>query len=233
MTNLPALAFDHIAIAATTLEEGVAFCRERLGVTVPAGGRHPIMNTHNAVMSLGEGVYLEVIAIDPEAGPSERPRWFGLDDANLKARLAAEGPLLVAWIVRSVNVAATVAASPVDLGTVRQMSRGDLRWQIAVRDDGAVPMAGLFPIVIEWPPGPHVSTRMADLGIRLEKVIVRSGAPAALRQSLAAIGAEDLVEVAAMKRGAAPLEAVFQLPDGRTASLTGGGTPSDADRCGG
>ena len=58
------MPLDHLMIAARTLDEGAAYVRERLGVEVLPGGRHETMGTHNRVLSLGGGVYLEVIAID-------------------------------------------------------------------------------------------------------------------------------------------------------------------------
>lgn len=215
------LELDHIAVSARTLDEGIDFVADRLGVRTPLGGRHPRMNTHNAVMSLGPGVYLEIIAIDPEAGPPEMPRWFALDDPAMR-RLLEAGPTLATWIARSDDLAATIAASPVSLGTAHRMARGDLRWQIGIRPDGSMPMAGLFPICIEWPPGPHVSTRMADLGVRLAGITVRPPQPDAFRAKLVAIGAESLVTVEAPKRGQPPLEAELIRPDGRRVSLGGG-----------
>lgn len=214
----PRIVIDHIAINCTTLAEGIDWVEEKLGVRVPLGGKHAIMNTHNAVMSLGEGVYLEIVATDPDAGPAERPRWFGLDDPRIKARLSSEGPYLSAWLCRSDDVKETVRLAKTDLGQVYTMRRGELVWQISIRDDGAVPMGGLHPIVIEWPTGPHVSTRMADLGCRLRRIIVRP--PASL--PLEAIGASGLVHVEAPAPGKALVEAVVTRPDGTEVALSGG-----------
>lgn len=218
----PTLAFDHIAIAAASLGEGIDFVEERLGVRVPLGGKHPIMNTHNAVMRLGEGIYLEVISIDPEAGPAACPRWFALDDPQMQARLRSDGPSLVAWIARSADIAGTVAASSVTLGEVRQMSRGTLQWQIAVRPDGSLPLGGAFPLVIEWPSGPHPSVRMADLGVRFGGLTLRAGRAEELKAALASIGADGLVEVKSLRRGLEPLEVTLVRPDGLSTTLTGG-----------
>ncbi len=228
---MPTLAFDHLAVSAVTLEAGIAWVEERLGVRVPLGGKHAIMNTHNAVMSLGDGVYLEIIAIDPDAGPPASPRWFALDDPSMRDRLAAKGPMLAAWIVRSSDIAATRTAARVDIGEIRDMSRGDLRWRIGVRPDGSMPMAGLHPICIEWPPGPHVSSRMQELGCRFESLTLRSGAPEELRTALAAIGAAGLAEVMPLKRGATQLEARIRRPDGSIATLAGDIVASHSDCC--
>jgi hypothetical protein len=222
---------DHIAINSATLSGGIDWVEERLGVRVPLGGKHPIMNTHNAVMSLGGGVYLEIIAADHEAGAAERPRWFGLDDPAVKARLASDGPYLAAWICRSDDVAETVRLAKTDLGKVYTMRRGALVWQIAIRDDGAAPMGGLHPIVIQWPPGPHVSTRMADLGCRLKELVVRPPTAEPLQSALDAIGAGGLVSVRSPKRVAEPLEAILSRPDGREVTLSGGMPSPRMDGC--
>ena len=70
---------DHLVVAARTLAQGADFLRDLLGVEALSGGKHVAMGTHNLVMQLGEERYLEVIAIDPDAEPPERPRWFDLD----------------------------------------------------------------------------------------------------------------------------------------------------------
>ena len=70
---------DHLVLAARDLDRGGAWLEDRLGVALTAGGRHSRMGTHNRLLSLGENFYLELIAIDPQAPPPDRPRWFGLD----------------------------------------------------------------------------------------------------------------------------------------------------------
>jgi len=73
------MQIDHLVVCAESLEEGAAFVEAKLGVAMSAGGKHALMGTHNRLLSLGAEAYLEVIAIDPEAGPPGRARWFGLD----------------------------------------------------------------------------------------------------------------------------------------------------------
>lgn len=85
---------DHIVVAARSLEEGSAWVEAALGVKMLPGGKHALMGTHNRVLSIGNGRYLEVIAIDPEAPPPARPRWFGLDEPATRARLE-RGPVLL------------------------------------------------------------------------------------------------------------------------------------------
>ena len=146
------LILDHVAIGCATLAEGAAYIRGKLGVDVPVGGRHERMGTHNLLMRIGDKVYLELIAIDPEAPMPGQPRWFALDDPAQQAHLR-ERPRPIAWIAGTGDIAAVLAASPVDLGRAVDMSRGELRWRISLRDDGALPEAGALPILIEWAQG--------------------------------------------------------------------------------
>lgn len=223
MQTLPALAFDHLVIAAARLGEGIDLVEDKLGVRLPLGGKHAVMNTHNAVMRLGDGLYLEVIAIDPEAPPPARPRWFGLDEARLQQRLSALGPCLIAWVARSDNLACSLKASALDLGQALPMSRGTLAWTIAVRSDGALAMGGLLPTLIQWPPGVHpTAQRMPDLGVRFGGLTLRAAKPETVRTALTRIGAASLVEVKPFRRGLDPLEATLIRPDGLAATFTGG-----------
>src|SRR4051812_23817798 len=96
---MPKLALDHLVLAAADLAQGVSFVADRLGVRAPAGGRHAVMGTHNALVRLGRDVYLEIIAIDPEAPAPARARWFGLDEPRMRRRLA-EQPRIVTWVAR-------------------------------------------------------------------------------------------------------------------------------------
>lgn len=189
----PTVALDHLVVAAGRLEDGIAWVADALGAEIPPGGRHAIMNTHNAVARLDapghDAVYLEIIAIDPEAGPPQRPRWFGLDDPALQARLAASGPFLHHWVVRTDDITAATLHDPACFGEVLTMRRGDLSWQIAVRDDGNLLFGGAMPSVIQWSAGPHVSRRMADCGLTLVGLEVY---PPAIGFGLDAMGASSL-----------------------------------------
>ena len=68
---------DHLVIAADSLEQGSAWCERTLGAKPVAGGRHALMGTHNLLLQLSstafERVYLEIIAIDPDAPAPGRP----------------------------------------------------------------------------------------------------------------------------------------------------------------
>ncbi|WP_417522603.1 VOC family protein [Marinovum sp.] len=201
---------DHFAIGAETLEQGVAALQETLGVTVPRGGKHDAMSTHNCVMQAGNESFLELIAIDPEAPAPGRTRWFTLDDPDTRARLA-DRPRALCWVVGTDDLDAVIAASPVDLGEVVLFTRGDRSWRLTVPRDGSLPMAGLLPAFIEWSPGPHPSTGQQDLGVRLDKVQLSHPEPEALRSVLQALQVDHLAEVG---QGAPGLSFALSSPKG-------------------
>lgn len=188
-------ALDHVVIMAATLSDGINWVHDRLGVVVPLGGKHQEMGTHNGVMSLGPGVYLEVIAIDPDATPPTHTRWFTFDDPNQLRRLERYGPRLAHWVGRTSNINETLDKATVDLGVATPMARDELRWKIAIRTDGHLLEDGLVPTVIEWPLGPHPSTRMADKGVRLEQLTLHHPEPKALQAIIASLDLDHCVSV--------------------------------------
>lgn len=156
--------FDHIAIAALSLEEGAAWLMDRLGVTLEPGGKHPAMGTHNMLLSLGPDEYLELIAVDPDAPAPARARWFGLDHFDGPPRLAG-------WVIRQNPIMAPPGT------TLSQASRGDLRWQITLPDAGQMPDNGAQPMQIDWGNGAHPAELLPDRGLRLVRLTLPVASP--------------------------------------------------------
>jgi hypothetical protein len=160
------LQLDHITVAADSLRAGVAHAEAALGVTIPFGGAHPLMGTHNHLLRLGETLFLEIIAPDPAAGPLSRRRWFSLDDPSLRAELAVS-PRLLTWVVATDDIETALRQVPHALGPAVTVTRGELAWLMSVPPDGGMPFDGVFPTMIQWPRGPHPASRMPDLGCSL------------------------------------------------------------------
>ena len=127
---------DHFAIGANNLEQGISFLQEKLGIKIPRGGKHPAMSTHNCLAQSANSSFIELISIDPEAPDPGRVRWFTLDDPKTQAQVA-EAPKALCWVVNTDDLDAVIAASPVDLGEVLELSRGDLSWKLTVPKDGS------------------------------------------------------------------------------------------------
>lgn len=186
---------DHFAIGAESLDQGVWALQSALGVEIPRGGKHEAMSTHNCVAQAGNESFLEIISIDPDAPDPGRTRWFTLDDPETQAKLAVR-PRALCWVVGTDDLDAIVAASPVNLGEVVTFTRGERSWRLTVPKDGTLPLGGLIPAFIEWSPGPHPSTGMADVGITLSAVRLAHPDPAMLMDMLKVMQIDHLATVA-------------------------------------
>lgn len=164
------IRFDHLVVAARVLEEGVAWVESRLGVPMGPGGRHDTMGTHNRLVSLGPGRFLEVIAIDPAAPAPERARWFALDTAATASRLE-RGPALIHWVARTDDIEGAIGAAAAGASEILSLSRGDFRWKIGVPPSGSLAQAGTAPTFIQWLTR-HPAEVLPDAGCRLEALVL-------------------------------------------------------------
>ncbi|MCC7680465.1 VOC family protein [Janthinobacterium sp. FW305-128] len=187
---MPRCHIDHIAITAPTLEAGAELVRLALGVEPQAGGAHARMGTHNLLLRLGDAVYLEVIAPDPRAPLPSRPRWFAL------ATLAADAvPALATWVARTTDIQASVAACSEPLGNIEAMSRGALNWLITIPDDGALPLNGVAPALIEWQAEAHPAAKLQDHGLSLIKLELFHPEPERIARLLLSLGLDSQLTV--------------------------------------
>lgn len=171
---------DHVVVVADSLAQGVAWCESTLGVTPGPGGRHVLMGTHNRLLALG-GVnfpraYFEIIAIDPEAPPPPRPRWFGMDQPDLRAAVR-EAPRLVHVVARAPQIEmmrwglVNLGLDPgAPLALERDTAQGKLAWRMLVRDDGAIACDGWLPTLIEWTGQQHPTDAMPASALSLAGV---------------------------------------------------------------
>lgn len=167
------LKLDHVALIAPSLEAGAAYVKETLGIDMPYGGKHPQMGTHNLLLRLGTDVFLEVIAVDPEADPPNRPRWFGLDDrATVQSEWDA-GRRLRGWVTRTDDLAGVLTQHADKFGRQERVSRGDRQWLFAVKEDGSLPCGGAAPCLMDWGPRGNPASSMPDHGMSLKSFEVQ------------------------------------------------------------
>jgi hypothetical protein len=215
-----AAQLDHLVIAARTLEDGVRWCEATLGVVPTAGGTHPLMSTHNRVMSIATAqfprVYLEIIAIDPAAPALGHTRWFDLDDADLQKAISRQ-PRLIHFAGRGEQVASAVSAlreHGIDRGPLLAVERatpqGMLRWQITVRPDGQRLFDGALPTLIQWE-DIHPADSMADSGLALQSFEITHPQHVALAAAFTLIGLEGI----SVGAGQPNLKATLDTPKGR------------------
>ena len=198
------LELDHLAVAAETLEEGRAHVEAALGVALQPGGQHARFGTHNLLLGLEDGLYLEVIAIDPDAPVPGVARWFDLD------RFAGP-PRPGTWICRCDDLEAALAAAPAEAGVPVDLARGDLRWRMGVAADGRMAFDGAFPSLIQWQ-GAHPAARLAPSGCRLRRLEVAHPEAAALGATLSGMLRDPRVVV--LQGPSMALRAEIETPHG-------------------
>ena len=196
------MQLDHIAIAGETLEAAVAHVEEALGVPLLPGGKHVHFGTHNQLLGLADGLYLEAIAIDPNTPALDYPRWFDLDRFEGKPRLNN-------WICRSGDLEAELARLPKGAGRPVALQRGDLRWRMAVPETGILPLSGSFPALIQWDVDVLPGDILPASGVRLQRLEVAHQEALWLREVLGL--ADPRVQFVP---GDAALRATFDTPHG-------------------
>ena len=191
---------DHILLGCNDLGRGIAFVEERTVVKAAFGGVHPGRGTQNALLSLGERHYLEIIAPDPK---QEGTAGAQSSVARLGLRELVE-PRLVSWAAHPGSVAALaeklkkagVGAEGPTPGSRKRMDGRLLEWKTVNLADDA---GGLLPFFIEWSAESVHPSVDAPKGCVLKKFWIESPQADELTKQFVAMGVE--VEV---KKGETP-----------------------------
>ena len=142
--EVPAV-LDHIIIGCNDLDAGIDLVKEKTGVRAILGGVHPGRGTRNALLSLGERHYLEIIAPDTSQG----------EIVHFPQILGMKEPRLIGWAVHPPDIVATakllrenkIAFTGPDDGSRQRPDGHMLNWKtINLADD----RHGLLPFFIEW-----------------------------------------------------------------------------------
>lgn len=193
---MPRCLIDHITVTAPTLEAGAEFVRQALGVAPQPGGEHPRMGTHNLLLRLGDSLFLEVISPNPKAPAPSRPRWFALDTLSPTAT-----PMLSTWVARTPDIRSTASACTEALGNIEPMSRGALDWLITIPADGALPLNGIAPALIEWQTEVHPASTLQDHGLSLAKLELFHPEPDRISRLLRSLDLEGPLSVSSPSAG--------------------------------
>jgi hypothetical protein len=196
----PPTVIDHVLLPVADLEDGARSLRERFGLQVIPGGRHPKVGTANMIVPLGRQ-YLELIAItDPQEAAASR----------LGKRIAPaldERRMFVDWALRTRDLdamrgkllAAGWEIPPVGDGSRRRPDGQLLHWRTQDVNTGRAPTA--IPFVIEWdvPEGLHPGEAAAEHpsgATALRRVVVGARNPKRVRAQLQLLlGDSDLYQV--------------------------------------
>ena len=204
---------DHLIVGAPDLEQASRFLEKILGVKPIPGGSHQGFGTRNALLGLGPGCYLELLAPDPEQEPPVGGYWMNVDQR--------ETPHLIRWAARSLDINADMqkaAEHGVDLGQVlpgnrRKMDGTVLRWQLS--NPQVDPANGIVPFFIDWGDGPHPADELPQAGT----LIQLNGKHPELAQWQPFLSTMNLpIELSASSKPS--LSAEIQLLNGETLLLT-------------
>ncbi len=221
---------DHLVIAAHSLQQGVAWCEDVLGITPAGGGEHEKYGTHNRLFKIATPsftvAYLEIIAINPDAVIEKKPppvRWFDLDNKQLQAELS-QTPRLIHFVANTDNIQEARHAwklQGIDRGPIihasRKIPKGLLQWQITVRQDGDRLFNGTLPTLIQWgkpgasdPMQMHPRNHLPRSGVSLQSLSVVHPSASKLQAAYEAISLKNIV----ITEGPANITATLQTPKG-------------------
>ncbi len=221
---------DHLVVMASTLEAGVQWCEETLGITPGPGGEHEKYGTHNRLFKIASPkfplAYFEIIAINPAAIIPKRlqvTRWFDMDDPALQKSVATQ-PSLVHFVASTDDIKAArhlLRTQGIERGLVvhasRKSGKGTLNWQITVREDGERLFNGCLPTLIQWgkpdatdPLRLHPRNSLPRSGVTLQSLEISHPSGPKLQAACEAIGLGDISTLT----GPARLTATLQTPKG-------------------
>ena len=198
---------DHILLGSPDLKAGIDFVEKHTGVGATFGGVHPGRGTQNALLSLGDRRYLEIIAPDPAQPGVKNP---------IASRLhSLPEPRLVGWAAHPGSVTAfaeklRAAGIEFEGPTPGSRKRPDgklLKWQtLSLADTDS----GLLPFFIEWGLDSVHPSVDAPRGCALLSFAAETPDPEKLAATLKTLNLDLLV-----KKGEKPrLHAVISGPKG-------------------
>jgi len=192
----PSEGLDHIILYSGSLAQGAAAFSRLTGVTPTPGGQHPGRGTQNALVSLGQGRYLELLAPMVDTVPVEPLGLVGwaihtTDLTALRQRLGAEG----------------IPLSDPTPGSRRQPDGGLLTWTTAALPGVDSPNA---PFFIEWGKQVAHPSTTTPTGCTLTEFLITEPDPTRLSGLVRALGLAVVI-----RSGTAPAASVtLQCPRG-------------------
>jgi len=176
------LKLDHITVIAPTLIEGVSHVQNCLGLEVPFGTRHNYMGTHNHRLQLGNSVYLEIVALDPEGTEPGRPRWFGLDNQKKVRSDWDEGRRLRGWVASTDAIDSVVSTRREIFGHEVPLPPANPTFTFSIPEDGSLPLDGAAPSFINHRGDPTSRAEIPDMGASLQSLTLEHPDSAAIER---------------------------------------------------
>jgi len=139
---------DHIVLAVPDLEETTKEFKDKYNLDLVYGGKHESFGTHNALLNLGNGCYLEVLAPDQNNTTFDGPRWMGAD--------LSHQPVICRWALKSNNLIKdqeslqkiNPAYGNIIEGSRQKTDGSTLQWQMI--KPLAFPLVDIAPFMVDW-----------------------------------------------------------------------------------
>jgi hypothetical protein len=207
---------DHILLGCSDLVRGIDFVEKHIGVQAAFGGVHPGRGTRNALLSLGEKHYLEIIAPDPKQQTPDVAPMVLRSAAHLLSRLESlTTPRLVSWAAHpgDLNQFATrlrnanLAFDGPNPGSRKRPDGQLLQWKtLNLKDD----RDGLLPFFIEWGAGTIHPSVDAPAGCKIARFELATPDPETLEETTRLLG----LDVEIVRGATAHLRATLAGPNG-------------------
>lgn len=196
------LRVDHLVFGVPgSLGSAMEAFHELTGVQPAVGGKHPKLGTHNALVSIGNGAYFELLCRDPEQpldGPeaaADQKLWMGMESLQ-----GMESTMLTWATDRGGAIAEAVESARregYDPGDVTDFARkkpdgSTLRWRLAYRHytrEQMGPGRGIVPFLIDWN-GNSTPAAVAPRGCELVELRAEAADVDATAKNLRALGIE-------------------------------------------
>lgn len=184
---------DHIVYGVHDLDTGCDHFEKLLGIRPSFGGYHRTQGTKNALLNLGDGCYLELLAIDESNAEIKAPRWMGIDLLGT--------PRIIRWAIKSIdleNDSKVLQTVNSEMGTMIKGARkaadgSDLSWEMTL--PLASPEVVILPFMLDWGTDSNHPTTLLQDGCRLLSISGTHPAAEAQHKVLDELGVEfDLVE---------------------------------------
>ena len=198
---------DHLVYCVPDLATAVELLSDHWGVEPVLGGRHLTKGTKNALLNLGDGAYLELLALDGENKEVAAPRWMGIDHI--------ERPTLTRWAIKSEKLEedrAIISSRRPDLGEVfsgsRERTDGQLlEWSMLL--PAASPTVEIVPFAVDWLGSEH-PTKALPAECSLKELRLFHPDPETIQELFTALSIERSVHFAPEPA----IQAYLETPNG-------------------
>lgn len=165
---------DHIVMSFLNLEKACTKFESLTGITPTIGGQHLTKGTHNALVNIGDQIYLELIAPDPKNEQIKSPTWMAVSKI--------EQPRITRWAIKSsdINKDALVLNNfnkqygKIESGSRQKTDGSMLRWQLS--DPGNDIPIDIAPFLLDWQDSIHPTQDLKET-CSLESIMIIHESP--------------------------------------------------------